>query len=145
VKIPTLYMETTTIPSAKTASEIIGVLARSGATQINSSYQNGKLIGIRWCFLVRGVETIFQMPVRIEPVTMLLKRAGRLPKSDPEKAERVAWRQLLRWIEAQACLIETGMVDQAEPFTAYAIDPRTNQTLFQLWTNQLALPAPEQQ
>lgn len=141
-RIPTLYMETTQISPERSSAEIISVLARVGATQINSTYKDGRITGIRWCFVVMGAEQVFEMPVRIDPITSTLRRAGRLPYSDKEKPSRVAWRQLLRWVEAQAALIETGMVEQAEPFAGYAIDIRSNRTFFQVWTSQLALPAP---
>jgi hypothetical protein len=33
----------------------------------------------------------------------------------------VAWRQILRWVEAQLALIDTGMVQPQEVFLSYAI------------------------
>jgi hypothetical protein len=143
-KIPTLFMETTKITPESTSADIIQMLVRMNANQVSCTYdQSRSITGIQWVLLVEGRPQCFQMPVRVEPVRAYLKKAGRLPSSDPTKPNRVAWRQLLRWIEAQCALIETGMVQPAEPFVGYAFDPQTNRTLFQAWTAQLAFPAPE--
>ena len=37
-----------------------------------------------------------------------------------EQAKRVAWRQLLRWTEAQLAMIDAGMAHAGEVFLAYA-------------------------
>ncbi len=37
----------------------------------------------------------------------------------PRRAERIAWRQLLRWVQIQIAMIQTGMVDAAEVFLPY--------------------------
>lgn len=93
-------------------------------------------------FRINTQEKLFEMPIRVDPIRELLRKRGR--SGDSEKAERVAWRQLLRWVEAQAALIECGMVQPAEPFLAYAFDPIKEQTLFQVMmeTQYKALPAP---
>ena len=63
-----------------------------------------------------------------------------------EKAERVAWRQLLRWVQAQNAMIECGMVRPMEVFTAYWIPPGQTQTLIEgLLANQFKqIEAPQQ-
>jgi hypothetical protein len=49
-----------------------------------------------------------------------------------EQAERVAWRQLLRWVQAQLAMIDTGMVRTEEVFMPYiVVNAATNQTLFE--------------
>ncbi len=107
---------------------------------------------------VNGIDALFEMPARVEPVYVLLcKRkgssTGRYSSNGqiiyPDlfaKAERVAWRQLLRWVQAQNAMIDTGMVQPMEIFTAYWIPPGTEHTLFQQISQgaQLKmLPAPE--
>ena len=44
----TLYMETTGIPAGKTAGEITDLLVRSGAKQIATDYNSGRIVGLRW-------------------------------------------------------------------------------------------------
>lgn len=153
----TLYMETTEVPAERTAAEVSAQLINAGATQIATSYDKGKVIGLRWTMKVNGLDALFEMPARVFPVYKLLRERqgfrninwepGFVPKDAKvwDKAERVAWRQLLRWVQAQNAMLETGMVQPMEVFTAYWIPPGQNQTLFQTMMDQQfkALPAPE--
>jgi hypothetical protein len=133
-----MYMGTTSISSAQTAGEIISELVRCGANSINTDYKNGVISGIRWVMPVAGMPVLFEMPIRVEPV--LKKMGGR----DREQAERTAWRQLLRWVQAQNALIEVGMAQAGEIYLAYMVNPGSNQTLFEhmLNTQFKALPPP---
>jgi hypothetical protein len=148
----TLYMETTEVPAERTALEVSAELIKAGATQIASSYADGKVIGLRWTMKVNGVNALFEMPARVDPVYQIFKNRNRnswLSEKDKqrmrEKAERVAWRQLLRWVQAQNAMLETGMVQPMEVFTAYWIPPGQERTLFQTMMEQQfkALAAPE--
>jgi len=124
--LKSLYMETTTISMDRTAQEIVLVLVQAGATNVNQQYENRKLIGLRWTMNMRGREVPFEMPARVNPVyAMLKKRSGARQKDIliREQAERVAWRQLLRWVQAQTAMIETGMVEPAEVFASYISTP----------------------
>lgn len=140
----TLYMETTEVPAERTAAEVSAELIKAGATQIATSYEKGKVIGLRWTMKVNGVDALFEMPARVKPVYMVLAKRHKYPQSlglnddgtikDPDmwlKAERVAWRQLLRWVQAQNAMLEVGMVQPLEVFTAYWIPPGQERTLFQ--------------
>jgi len=121
----TLHMETTMIAPGKTAGEIISELVAVGVNQINQTYAAGQLVGIRWVMRADGQDLLFDMPVRVEPAYVIFaKRRGHktgrnqqgqiVYPQDMEKAERVAWRQLLRWIQAQVAMIQTGMVRAEE-------------------------------
>ena len=100
----------------------------------------------------------FALPVRVEPVFAILN--GRRPKEnwrrgnrqefaakDREQAERVAWRQLLRWIQAQLAMIDTGMVATHEVFMPYVLD-RNGRSFFEVFAAEglpklLAVGGPE--
>lgn len=132
-----LYMETTSVSVEKTVAEICSVLVRAGALQVNQQFENRKIIGLRWTMNIHGQEVPFSMPARIEPVykTLLNNLSPRSQwKVDRTKlrgqAERVAWRQLLRWAQAQLAMIDTGMVQSAEVFMPYVHMP-TGRTLFE--------------
>jgi len=153
----TLFMETTEVPAARTAGEVCAELIKSGATQIATDYTNGKVTGLRWTMLVNGQHALFEMPARVEPIYVIFSKrkghrtgrnsAGQVVFLDlMEKAERVAWRQLLRWVQAQNAMIECGMIQPMEVFTAYWIPPGQERTLFQniMDQNFKALPAPAQ-
>lgn len=62
--------------------------------------------------------------------------------ADFKPAERVVWRQLLRWIQSQLAMIDTGMVEATEVFMPY-IQVEPGLTLWELTIagGQLALPA----
>ncbi len=98
---------------------------------------------------VGGSEMLLDMPVRVDPVYQIFaKRSKKTWFSTSEKinmrekAERVAWRQLLRWTQAQVAMIQTGMVQPGEVFLAYMFDPGKSQTLFEsmMETQFKALP-----
>ena len=59
------------------------------------------------------------------------------------QAERVGWRQLLRWVQAQLAMIEVGMAQRAEVFMPY-IQQADGRTFFEYFeAKQLALPPGE--
>lgn len=147
-----LYMETTKISAERTAGEIQQLLAQSGASQIVTEYdrQTREITALRWTMEIYGQTIPFAMPARVEPVyEVLLRRISprnRNRKEDQviDQAKRVAWRQLLRWVQAQLAMIETGMVRPEEVFMPY-ISISTGKTLYQQLaeTKFKALPAPE--
>ncbi len=150
----TLLMETTEIPPERTAGEITSELISAGATQITTIYIEGRISGLRWMMRVGVTEVLFDMPVRVEPVYQIFKKRQQTSWLSEEqkqrmrqKAERVAWRQLLRWIQAQVAMIETGMAQAGEVFLPYMFDHSRGQTLFQVMmeTQFKMLPAPEKQ
>lgn len=132
-----LYMETTEVDATRTAGEIVGELVKSGATSINTEYADGVVSGLRWVMKVHGNDVLFDMPVRVDPIFKILqsrhqsyKRAGFFQK-DTEQARRVAWRQLLRWVQAQNAMIDCGMAAPEEVYLPYLFDVHSSKTLFQ--------------
>lgn len=152
----TLYMETTTIPPEKTAGEIISKLVAAGARQIVMDYgADQKPTGIRFVIERAGQYLPFTLPARTDPVFEYFKKRKKPRYSWQSltrdqlatlklQSERVAWRQLLRWVEAQLAMIETGMAQTEEVFLPY-LQQGDGQTLYQLFAGQQfkALPAPE--
>ena len=144
-----IYMETTEISPERTAAEVSSCLVQAGAISVSVRYDSGKVIGMSWTMMVCGRELPFAMPARIDPVYTLLlsRRSGyqddAAKKRVREQAERVAWRQLLRWVQAQLAMIEIGMAQQAEVFMPY-IQQADGRTFFEYFeSKQLALPAGE--
>lgn len=140
-KARSLYMETTEISASKTAAEISTLLVEAGAREISLQYgETNNLVGLRFVLVVEGTPVQFALPVRVEPVFKILNgrrkqygqfSRGMMVKQDREQAERVAWRQLLRWIQAQLAMIDTGMVQAQEVFLPYLLHAGTQQTLFE--------------
>jgi len=144
-----IYMESTEIEAERTAAEVSMVLVQAGATSVSIRYDTGKIIGMSWTMRIGQNELPFAMPARVKPVYELLKsrRSGSGWLDDATKArilaqaERVAWRQLLRWVQAQLAMIEVGMAQRAEVFMQY-IQQADGTTLYEWFEQkQLALPA----
>lgn len=146
----TLYMETTAIGAGRTAGEITSELVKAGASQVSCEYESGKIVGLRWTMNVGNGVRLFTMPARVEPVFKILngrrkstwERANKA-SADREQAERVAWRQLLRWVQAQLAMIDCGMTEAAEVFFPY-METSHGGTIYALFKEQefKALTAP---
>lgn len=147
----TMFMETTQVEDVKTVAEVQHLLARRGATSVMVEYKQGRVEGLAFRLTVGQADVPFRLPCRWSSVETLLRKAGRRPKRRGDTMEawarRIAWRQILRWVEAQLALIETGMVKPEEVFLPYAIvgDGDSARTIFQLMEEQQfkALPAPK--
>ena len=134
----TLYMETTTVPVSRTAAEITALLVRAGATRLETEYSEGKITGLRWVINVSGAGLLFSMPARVSPIFQILrKRYPRIPtRALQEQSERVAWRQLLRWVQSQVAMIECGMTDSSEVFFPYLTNRETGKTVYSVFVEQ---------
>lgn len=132
---------TTEIAPDKTAGEITKVLVKLGAENIGMSYSGGRLTGMAFA-IRRGPDVYaFQLPVRADAVLDVLKRQ-RVPKSKctTAQAERVAWRIMKSWIEAQAAILETQMVKLEQVMLPY-MTTETGDTVFDRWEINNQLPA----
>lgn len=148
MKRATLYLENTTVPPERTAAQICEELIRAGAVQIAATYDEGHIVGLRWTFRVAGQELLFAMPVRVEQIYKLLRtnvRGAWGPECEKrlrEKSERIAWRQLLRWVQIQNAMIQVGMAEAAEVYMPY-LEVRGT-TLYRAFADQQfrMLPSP---
>ena len=127
-----IYMETTKKDPEDTMAEIKKLLKKYGMTRFNESYSNGELHGCIFAVDIDGKELAFSLPINWRP---LLDRANRgetkyIRSGDAEQSRRVAWRQVLRWIESQLALIDLGMAEFQEIFLPYVMINAT-QTLYQ--------------
>lgn len=114
----------TTVSTDRTSAECLGILARSGATAIAFTYVNRKPTGIAF-----GLDTphglrSFDLPVNVDGVYKCLTEANRKREIQPrfasrEQAERVAWRILKDWLEAQLAIIDAQMVSLDQVMLPY--------------------------
>lgn len=146
-KKPAIYMETTEIPMQRTVTEVSLCLVQAGATTVSMKYEGSKIVGLTWGMRINGKEVHFAMPARVEPVYKLLcaRRSASIDNAADKRiraqAERVAWRQLLRWVQAQVAMIDVGMVQSAEVFMPY-MTQSDGRTFFEYFeSQQLRLPA----
>lgn len=124
-----LYMQTTKITVEKTVSEISYLLGYAGATKMMIEWEKKEPVGLSFCVRVNdnGAECPFKLPANVRPVYDILQKQrhsrnrARNEQADMEQAKRTAWRLLLRWVQAQLALIETGMVTIQEVFLPYVL------------------------
>ena len=126
---------TTTVDSFKTVSEIERILVKHNAKSIMKNYDGESIMGLS--FLIdTGVQQIpVRLPVKVDECLEVLKKEKKnSPRSNikatREQAERVAWRILKDWVEAQMALLDIQMVRFEEIFLPY-IETGNGQTIYE--------------
>ena len=126
---------TTTVDSFKTVSEIEHILVKHHAKSIMKNYDGESITGLS--FLIdTGVQQIpVRLPVKVDECLEVLKKEKKnSPRSNikatMEQAERVAWRILKDWVEAQMALLDIQMVRFEEIFLPY-IETGNGQTIYE--------------
>lgn len=133
----TLFMETTKISAGITVGQIQNVLGKYGATQILTDYEDGEVSAVSFCIQVGKNKVPFRLPCRWKAVhTFFVNRYKNSMNENQERncvsqSKRVAWRQILRWIDAQLALVETEMVRIEEVFMPYLVVDKKGTTLYQ--------------
>lgn len=127
----------TEISVEKTIEHIYKALITHGAFEI--SYDHGKYdseAGLRFKIDTLEGYKDFVIQVNINAAYEILKqqRASGIIKINvtESRAERVAWRIVMRWIDAQLAIIETGMVKFEEAFFAF-MDNGQGQRMFSVY------------
>ena len=128
-----LYLQTTTITTSKTVGQIIEVLRDVGADRIMHEYAPvaGQLQAI--AFTVAGVP--YRLPAKVDRVFVFLRSQRKrinegTDRTDHQQAERITWRQILYWTQAQLALVQLGMAEVPEVFLPY-MALRGGQTLYE--------------
>ena len=126
---------TTTVDSFKTVSEIEYILMKHKAKSIMKDYDGETITGLS--FLIdTGVQQIpVRLPVKIDECLVVLKKEKRENprkqiKDTRQQAERVAWRILKDWVEAQMALLDIEMVRFEEIFLPY-IETTNGKTIYE--------------
>jgi len=126
------------------------VLAEHGAKHIVFDYgDDGKIYGMTFVIETAGRKIPIKLPARVDKAASLLERQYRegLIKSrkvlEPEQAYRVAWRNILDWVDAQMALLDIEMAKIEEIFLPYMAD-QTGKTFFELMEkSDFLLPEPK--
>lgn len=147
-----MYLKTTEVSVQRTSAEIVELLRHAKATEIVTLCKDGRVTGIGFVLPLGPRNIPYELPIRTEPIFNILQRQ-RMPRGrgrpesvarDREQAERIAWRQVLRWLQAQLALIETSIVKSHEVFLPYMRlpDGDTLGERFLAAGGQLTLPPP---
>ncbi|WP_298199566.1 hypothetical protein [Desulfosporosinus sp.] len=134
---------TTSIDVHKTLGEIQKILVSHGARKIMYDYDdNGHIQAL--CFQIATVDGDrgIKLPANIPAIYEVLKQQKKAKKiktnPDYEQAERVGWRIIKDWVEAQMAILETDMVKFDEIFLPYMLN-RNGLTYFQAHQKNLLL------
>lgn len=126
---------TTTVDAFKTVSEIEYILVKHRAKSVMKNYEGETIIGLS--FLIdTGMQQIpVRLPVKVDECLKILQKEKRdnprkQIKATRDQAERVAWRILKDWVEAQMALLDIEMVRFEEIFLPY-IETNNGQTVYE--------------
>ena len=133
---------TTTISVNKTIGEIQGILSKHGATAIMTEYNNGNVTGLSFKIMTLRGELGIRLPSNTDRVLQVLKNQKKnnaKVKDTFEQANKVAWRIIKDWVDAQMAILETEMVEMEQIFLPYVLNNK-GKTLYQEFKeNQLLL------
>lgn len=133
---------TTTISVNKTIGEIQGILSKHGATAIMTEYDNGNVTGLSFKIMTPRGELGIRLPSNTDRVLQVLKnqrKNNNQVRDTFDQANKVAWRIIKDWIDAQMAILETEMVEMEQIFLPYALNNK-GKTLYQEFKeNQLLL------
>ena len=125
---------TTKIPAAQTVGEIQGILAAHGARQIMMDYSdNGHINSVSFTMETPAGLRGFQLPARVGAVQKALEKQR--VKADYDHAERVAWRIVKDWIDAQMAFLESEQAAMDEIFMPYMLGAQ-NKTLYEAFRDK---------
>ena len=126
---------TTTVDSFKTVSEIEYILMKHKAKSIMKNYDGESITGLSFLIDTGFQQVPVKLPVKVDECLKVLKKEKRENprkqiKDTREQAERVAWRILKDWVEAQMALLDIEMVRFEEIFLPY-IETKNGQTIYE--------------
>ena len=124
-------------PIDRIFAELQQTLGTHGAKQISYDYgDDGKVQGVHFVIKVSGRFIPIKLPARVEKAQAVLKKQweeglishkrGKENTYGYDQAYRVAWRNILDWVQAQMALLEIGMAKMEEVFLPYMLDRQGN-------------------
>lgn len=129
---------TTKVDVYTTLGAIQGQLVKHGAKKIMQNYDDhGRIAALTFLIDTPAGMRGIRLPANVDKVHTVLHRQK--IKCDREQAERVAWRIVKDWVEAQMAILESEMVQMDEIFLPYMVN-NNGQTFFEAYrNNQLML------
>lgn len=119
-------METTNVPVTKTCAEIEVYLVNHGARQVWKEFnQNRDIESLEFVMPIKDKDVYFKLPLRWQAIQKLALqgKTGLRRTREEGQARKVAARLVLRWVQSQFALIDTGMVKMEEVFLPYITAP----------------------
>jgi hypothetical protein len=119
---------TSGVPVDRTVARIEMLLAEAGASDVSKSYNNGRLVALRFRIEAEPSHHVtIRLPANAEAVFDTLKAEIKRPRQGTvEKlhiqAERTAWKLMQDWVEVQLSLIRLQKVEILQVFLPYIWD-----------------------
>lgn len=138
-KLPLLNY-TTSIGVHKTLGEIQQMLVEHGARKLMYDYaSDGHINSLSFTINTPAGETGIRLPANVDAVYETLKQQKKSGKikinPDYDQAERVAWRILKDWVEAQMAILESKMVTFQQVFFQYQLN-NEGKTLYEAYVQK---------
>ena len=134
---------TTSVDAFKTVSEIEYILIKHKAKSIMKNYDGESITGLSFLIDTGFQQIPVKLPVKIDECLKILQKEKQKGtkniKATKEQAERVAWRILKDWVEAQMALLDIEMVSFEEIFLPYIETPNGKTVYEVLELNQFLL------
>lgn len=125
---------TTKVDVYTTIGAIQGQVVKHGAKKIMQEYDDaGRITALSFQIDTPNGLRAIKLPANAEPVRRVL--AKQKVKCDVEQSERVAWRIIKDWVEAQMAILESEMVQMDEIFLPYMLNSK-GQTVFEAYQSQ---------
>lgn len=106
----------TEMPLSRSLEKIQKILVEHGATKIMIDYSDKLPYQINFMIEASGKQIPIRLPARPDKVFAYMKKQRARSNPDLEMAYKVAWRNILDWIDAQMAIIE---IEQAELFEVF--------------------------
>ena len=128
---------TTSIDVHKTLGEIQKILVTHGALKLMYEYDPAHHIkSLSFTVITPDGERGIRLPANVPEIFEVLKqqrKAGKIKTNpDYDQAERVAWRIIKDWVEAQMAILESQMVVFEEIFLPYMLNNK-GETFFEAY------------
>lgn len=127
---------TTRIPASRTVEGIQRSLVKHGARSVSLDFTDSRISAVSFEIeSLHGMLSI-RLPADVSSVHRVLQiqhEQGKVTKrhSTLEHAERVAWRIIKDWLEAQMAILETEMVKMEQIFLPYIVTG-TGKTVYEV-------------
>lgn len=125
---------TSKVSAERSISRIEKKLVDKGAYNIIKLYENKELQGVLFLYRIKGKETLFKLPARVDKVEKKLMEYYNNPKTPSARerikaqAKRTAWKILNDWIDIQMSLIDLEQLTFMEIFLAHVYDYEKKKT-----------------
>jgi hypothetical protein len=136
---------TTGVAVKRTLDEITTLLVRGGARAVQTEYDDdGRVAALNFVVRTALGNRAFHVVVETERVLKVLQAQTERRYHTREQAERVAWRIIKDWLEAQMTLVQLQLIGLDQAMLGFmVVRPGDNRTAYELYTEeQLALPEP---